>query len=81
MRLFCRQDHTPKDYRQELVEARAELASLELLPPSAFTIPGTAPPYTLRHGVDEKPKRIAYKKAEIARLEVLLNPSNTEAKD
>lgn len=56
---------------QELLEARASLARLELLPAEDFTVQGSGPFMPLVHGIDNKPKVIARKKAEIARLEIL----------
>jgi hypothetical protein len=55
---------------EQLLEAEAKLARAELLPESSFTRGDSQ--YNMKSGVDEKPKRIAELKAEIAYLKVKL---------
>jgi hypothetical protein len=83
MRLFCRENHdaeppVPTDYKQELLEERAHLAKLELMPLSAFAarthiqiqaIGGQL----MSFRVDNKADAIARSKARIAELQVLAN--------
>lgn len=75
MKLFCREDHTPRerDIKHELLEARAHLARLKLLPPSDFTRMNPDVPFVIaEHGLDRKPKVIARAEATVAELEVLV---------
>jgi hypothetical protein len=64
---------------EELLEAQARLARAELLPDSAFTIGNSF--YNMRHGIDEKPKRIAELKAHIAYLETKIKGNDLVAMD
>lgn len=68
-----------KSSAEKLVEARAKLARLELLPDEDFTVyPSLTSGYVIRHGVDEKPKVIARQKAKIAELEALVEAKEEE---
>lgn len=61
--------------QRRLVEAKAKLARYKKTPEGDFTaFPGHGG--VIRHGVDEKPLAIARVEAEIAELEVRLNPNN-----
>jgi hypothetical protein len=59
----------PKSLELQLLEACAELASLKARPVSDFV---SINPYIYGFSVDNKDKAIARKKAEIARLQVLV---------
>lgn len=73
--LFKKEAPAQPTNHEKLVLAKAELARIEIKPESDFSYaPGLLGgiPLPPRHGVDEKPKAIARKKADIAYLETLL---------
>lgn len=74
--MFWRKPEPEPTIGEQLLEARAKLARVKKLPEESFTIPGPFPPQTLRHGIDEKPKRIAELEAEVAYLEVKLEKTD-----
>lgn len=66
-----------RSVQERLWDAEARLARLKELPESAFTQYGRFGVET--HGVDGKPKAIAYCKAEIAELRVRLSQQDTRS--
>lgn len=66
--------------KEQLAKTKAELARMELLPDSDFTISGRTPPFTMHHGVDRKPREIARQKAKIAYFKILLAEQDEEIK-
>jgi hypothetical protein len=68
--IFKRRRIAEPTLQEQLTETKAKFARAKLLPDSAFTITGQPYVQAIRHGVDEKPKRVAELEAEIAYLEV-----------
>jgi hypothetical protein len=88
MKLFCREDHSEPVIEQrnlsvELTEARAHLARLKRLPLSAFAekshkVMRYSPFGPFSYSVDNKDDAIARAEAEIAELEILASPNNSD---